>query len=715
LELPTLECVRVPRWLRCSPGDDIEVHGFADASERAYAAVVYLRTRASHDQDDEWRSSLVMAKTKVAPLKQISLPRLELCAATLLVRLVKHIRSRLILTDCPVHLWSDSTVTLGWIKGHPTQWKTFVANRVSEIQTTLPDAQWRHIPGCQNPADCASRGISPSELVHHPLWWRGPAWRPGDLEILKSKVEPRDELPERKSQSHVGVLQSRVEEPELLTRHSSLERLLWITAWCRRWLTRRAAHQDMRARPRPLTPEEIDQGLLTWVRLVQAAQFKDVVRAMTKGASVGNRRLAKLTPFLDEHGALRVGGRMKHALLAYDERHPIILPSKSHLTSLLIGSCHLRVLHGGVQQTLGLLRQRFWILGERSAVKAHLHRCVKCVRWRAASTQQLMGDLPAARVIPSRPFEHSGVDYAGPIMLRATRGRGHKASKAFIVIFVCFSTRAVHLDVVSDYTAEAFLATLRRFVSRRGIPQVLYSDCGTNFTGAAAKLRKLFTASSRESQRIGRALAEEHIKWKFNPPAAPHFGGLWEAAVKSVKHHLRRVIGDATLTYEEMATFLAEVEACLNSRPLAPLSDDPEDLTALTPGHFLIGNAINAVPEPTFLGEPINHLTRWQQIQSMRDHFWRRWSQEYLHSLTARPKWTTIASAPRVGQLCLVRSETTPPTRWPLARILELHPGDDCHVRVATVRTATSRLIRPLVKLILLPVNHREEVPTSAE
>jgi len=409
--------------------------------------------------------------------------------------------------------------------------------------------------------------------------------------------------------------------------------------------------------------------------------FNKEIRALTKGTGQMSNLYARLTPFLDEDGVLRVGGRIKHALLAFDEKHPIILPPQSHLTSLIIDYCHTRVLHGGVQQTLDHLRQRYWLPGGRAAVKTHIHRCVRCVRWRAAAPQQIMGNLPGTRITPSRPFEHTGVDYAGPVMLRTTKGRGHKAVKAFIAVFICFSTRAVHVDVVSDYTTEAFLAALRRFVARRGVPRALYSDCGTNFTGAAAELRRLFTASSRESRLIGGALADQGIQWKFNPPAAPHFGGLWEAAVKSVKHHLRRVLGDSTLTYEEMATLLAEIEACLNSRPMSPLSDDPEDLAALTPGHFLVGTALTAMPEP--------------------------------NSLAERPKWWRVSSTPKVGQLCLLRNEVAPPTKWPLARITALHTGDDGNVRVVMVKTATSVLTRPLVKIIPLPVHEREDLPNS--
>ncbi|KAL6416564.1 hypothetical protein ACFW04_013921 [Cataglyphis niger] len=320
-----------------------------------------------------------------------------------------------------------------------------------------------------------------------------------------------------------------------------------------------------------------------------------------------------------------------------------------------------------------------------------------------------MGDLPRLRVTPARPFLRTGVDYAGPIQLRTTKGRGHRSYKAFIAVFVCLSTKAVHLEVVSDYSADAFLAALRRFTARRGLCRSLQSDCGTNFVGADAQLRAFFTASNPAQRRIADQLANDRIQWRFNPPSAPHFGGLWEAAVKSLKHHLRRVLGESTLTYEEMSTLLAQIEACMNSRPLQALSDDPDDLAALTPGHFLVGTALNALPEPCLVDAPIGRHSRWQLLQKMRDHFWDRWSREYLHSLFQRPKWWASNKEIRIGRLCLIRSDNTPPTRWPLARIIATQPGEDGQVRVVTVRTATSELTRPIVKIVLLPESSCDE------
>ncbi|XP_011705795.1 PREDICTED: uncharacterized protein LOC105460994 [Wasmannia auropunctata] len=699
-ELPLLEKVRVPRWLGIGRAhQSAELHGFADASERAYAAVLYLRVV---DDRGESRVSLLQAKTRVSPLRQVSLPRLELSAAALLVRLIERMQDSLDVPVTGVHLWSDSTVTLAWIRGHPSRWTTYVANRVAEIQRALPDALWHHVSGEENPADCASRGLLPSELLQHPLWWEGPGWlKTGNFQWTNTPEAIHDEdLPERRARVHAVTTP---EDPDLLLRFSELRRLLRVTAWCRRWL-RKQRNSATCAVSDALAPGELDEAERAWIVAVQTAWFTPELRAIERGELPSKHsRLSRLNPFLDSHGLLRVGGRLKHAVLSPDEKHPIILPRESRLTTLVVDACHRRTLHGGVQLTLGTLRQRFWVPGGRMAVRQLIHRCLPCVRWRAASPRPRMGDLPPPRVKVSRAFTHTGVDYAGPVWLRTSKGRGQKAYKGFLAIFVCLSTRAVHIEVASDYSTEAFLAAFRRFVSRRGLCSVMYSDRGTNFVGADAQLRGFFRDAARE-RAIADAIGAEGVQWRFNPPAAPHFGGIWEAAVKATKHHLRRVIGDSTLTFEELSTFLAQVEACLNSRPLLALSDDPEDLAALTPGHFLVGTALNAIPEPSLAAESTNRLSRWQLLQQMRDHFWHRWSREYLQALNVRSKWWKTEANLQVGDLCLVRGEQVPPTKWPLARIVDVHPGQDGQVRVVTVRTATTTLVRPACKIVpLLP------------
>ncbi|XP_076302125.1 uncharacterized protein LOC143220345, partial [Lasioglossum baleicum] len=677
-EMPTLAEIRVPRWIGVtSEQSSSHLHIFVDASQKAFAAVAYLRIE---DTTNTASASLLVAKSKTAPLKVVSLPRLELCAAVLGARLLSHIRREQRITVDEVHLWSDSTVALAWLRGEPFRWNTYVANRVSEFQTTVPDVRLHHVGTKDNPADCASRGTSSAQLRDHPLWWHGPGWLISPPCTWDSAL-PAFITTEEEKATAASLHTSIPVAPPLLLRYSSFDRLLRIAAWCLRWRnTSRRGSQSLELRP-----DELRQAELRVIQLAQRCDYSDVITAVSTGGTVGRSSpLRAMAPFLDDQGVLRVGGRLKHSLLSFDEQHPIILAPESPLTRLVIGHHHRRTLHGGVQLTLASIRQRFWVPQGRRMVKQCISRCIVCLRWRAATKKQMMGDLPSTRVTPTRPFLHTGVDYAGPMLIRTTAGRGHKATKGYVAIFVCFSTRAVHIEAVSDYSTPAFLAAFRRFSGRRGLCSTLSSDCGTNFVGADQELRRLFTASSKEAAAISHHMSNNGVQWKFIPPAAPHFGGLWEAAVRSVKHHLRRVIGDATLTFEELTTVLCQVEACLNSRPLQALTDDPEDLSPLTPGHFLIGEPLLAVPEPTLQDVPTHRLSRWQQQQQRVEHFWRRWSSEYLHQLQTRKKWTTRHPSLTIGELVLLKSELTPPCKWPLARVTEVHPGSDGLIRVVT-------------------------------
>ncbi|XP_076284663.1 uncharacterized protein LOC143211104 [Lasioglossum baleicum] len=666
----TLSTLRIPRWLGVdSTSSSLQLHVFVDASEKAYAAAAYLRASSLHGS----QVILVAAKTKTAPLKNVSLPRLELCATVLGARLLQRVKREIQMTIDTTHLWSDSTIALAWLHGEPMHWRTFVANRVSEVQRTMPDVHLHHVRTADNPADCASRGIPASQLANHPLWWTEPRWlrdAPTTWDTSTPTLTTTEE--ERPPATCLHAVHPEAGYEELLRRYSQLHKLIRVTAWCLRW-------RRPRTTPAPtLHPEEINRAECCWIKLVQNHEFRNDLTALRRGKPPGSTSpLRTMAPFIDDHGVLRVGGRIRNSLLSYDEQNPIILPPGSGFTHLIIDQHHHRTLHGGVQLTLASTRQRFWIPQGRQQVKGRISRCLTCLRWRAASVKQVMGDLPLHRVTPSRPFLHTGLDYAGPFRLKTTPGRGHKSIKGYVSIFVCFSSKAVHIEAVSDYSTPAFLAAFRRFTGRRGLCASLTSDCGTNFVGADRELRRMFKASSKQSTVIANQLSHDGVQWRFNPPGAPHFGGLWEAAVRSVKHHLRRVIGENPLTYEEFSTFLCQVEACLNSRPLQPLTDDPEDLTPLTPGHFLIGGPLLAVPEPSKHDIPSSRLTRWQQQQQRLEHFWRRWSAEYLHQLQSRPRWTNPQPSLTVGDLVLVKAETTPPTQWPLARVIDVHPGPD--------------------------------------
>ncbi|XP_029164550.1 uncharacterized protein LOC114935819 [Nylanderia fulva] len=284
-------------------------------------------------------------------------------------------------------------------------------------------------------------------------------------------------------------------------------------------------------------------------------------------------------------------------------------------------------------------------------------------------------------------------------------GRGVASRKAYIAIFVCMATRAVHLELVEGYATPAFLGAYSRFVARRGLPTAVYSDNGTTFVGADRELTVAFRAALRDPVFLNRT-ASDNVEWHFLPPSAPHFGGLWEAGVRSVKHHIRRVVGAHTLTFEEFSTLLCNVEACLNSRPIAPLSDSIDTYDPLTPGHFLIGAALNSSPEPSLLQVKENRLSRWQLVRQLTERFWKLWQSDYINMLQQRGKWRHIEKPNIwVGQLVLLRNPLLPPCKWELGRVVLCHPGLDELVRVVTVKTASSEYKRPIGRLCLLPID----------
>ncbi|CAK1588212.1 unnamed protein product [Parnassius mnemosyne] len=313
-----------------------------------------------------------------------------------------------------------------------------------------------------------------------------------------------------------------------------------------------------------------------------------------------------------------------------------------------------------------------------------------------------MGHLPAERTCLEFPFLNTGVDFCGPILIADRKGRGCRLQKAYICVFICFAVKAVHLELVTDLTKEAFLAALNRFISRRGKPQNMYSDNGTTFVGASNELTRFLKANNIYIQAN---LAEININFNFIPAYSPHFGGIWEAAVKSVKTLLRRVLNLTHLVYEELSTCLFQIEAILNSRPLTPLSTDPSDLTFLSPAHFLIGRSLMSVPYPSLEDANINRIQRFQRIEKLRQHFWRRYSQEYIFQLQQKTKWHASSGELKIGDLVLVRDQNAPPLLWLLGRITKLSRGSDGVSRVAEIRTKKGLIVRSFNNLCPLPLN----------
>ncbi|XP_018360160.1 PREDICTED: uncharacterized protein LOC108759301 [Trachymyrmex cornetzi] len=579
-ELPSIGNVTIPRWIGLFSNVRFSLHGFCDASTKAYAAVIYIRI----ELPDSTMSMLLTSKTRVAPLKQVSLPRLELCGAALLARLMSHFVSIPVYASGERCCWTDASLVLTWVRAQSSRWKTFVANRVAEIHTLLPDVNWRHVRGVDNPADLASRGVSALTIEYNDLWWHGSTWL----------IAPETEWP---SLDPTPIDESMLEcrnvpvTAALATQHSNII---------------------------------LDQ-FSSWPRMIRQTQFATEIAILKqqKPSAILPRTsaLRRLNPKLGTDGLLRVGSRVIPSHAQDTTGCPIILRS-CPVIRLLVLDAHQRCLHGGISLTLATLRCMIWLVQERKIVKSVMYNCLTCARIRAELPTQLMGSLPPARITrPTRPFAICGVDYAGPVAVRMAGIRGIRSQRSYIALFICMATKAIHLEVVTALSTDAFLAAFVRFSSRRGLPSQVYSDHGTNFQGADREVSTAFRLATH-SHELRRRLAEDRVDWHFIPPAAPHFGGLWEAGVKSVKHHHTRVLGDRTPTYEELNTLVCRIEACLNSRPLAPLLDDPESLETLTPAHFLIGGPVSALPLPPVIDVASNRLSRWQLVQQMLEQFW---------------------------------------------------------------------------------------------
>ncbi|XP_072934961.1 uncharacterized protein [Epargyreus clarus] len=418
-------------------------------------------------------------------------------------------------------------------------------------------------------------------------------------------------------------------------------------------------------------------------------------------------KIKSFNPYLDGDGVLRVGGRLRHSDLPEHSKHPIIMEGKNELTYLLIADAHKKTLHGATQLVLTYLRSKYWILQVKNTVKAYIHKCIICARQKGVVKTQLMGDLPHARTTPARPFLHSGIDFAGPLYVLMSKGRGAEQSKAYIAIFVCMATKAIHLELVGDLTSQSFVGAFHRFVARRGRCTHLYSDQGRNFVGANKDLAEAFQDAHLElpSRSLNQILSSEGTQWHFISPYSPNFGGLWEAGVKSIKYDLRRIL-TGSLTFEQMTTTLCEIEACLNSRPLTPIdTSDPDSPEPLTPGNFLIGEAPVNIPTPDIRSVNINRLDRWQMTQKLVRDFWHRWQTEYLSHLQTRSKWVKQQAEFNVGDIVLIKDVQLPPEKWSLGRIVAKHPGEDGFTRVYSVKYRNDIVKRTLSKLCELPVN----------
>lgn len=674
----------IPRHVLCNNPVLIELHCFCDASTTAYAACVYLR---SVNSQGDVTVRLLCAKARVASVKPTTVPRLELCACLLGAQLAAAACRALRCVITRQIFWSDSSIALAWLGARYDKLKTFVANRVCSILELTEGSEWRHVPTTLNPADLASRGVDADKINILGLWWNGPSYL-----LMSEKFWPTNnkiinnisDLPEVKSNVCVNV-DSETNHVINFDKYSNFSRLQRSFAYVLRFV-HNCKHSNNKLTG-VLQPDELKASLEELVRLAQQELFSSEVKTLHSQRTLGSKNpLLALSPFLDTKNIMRVGGRLKYSCYSFEKRHPMVLHAKHRLVKLLFRHEHLRLLHAGPQLLLASIREYVWPIAGRDLARTTARQCIVCRKVSGNTLAPLMGSLPEQRVNPDFPFASAGVDFAGPFLITDRKGRGCKITKCYLCIFVCLRFKCLHLEAVSELSKDAFILSLRRFISRRGKPTEIFCDNGRNFVAADREIQDLI---SRHTNDIASFASGEGIKFKFQPAYAPHFGGLWEAGVKSAKFHLKRILGNSHLTFEELATLFSQIEAILNSRPLYPLSSCPDDLQSLTPGHFLIGRPLTSMPSPSLEHLNLNRLDRFQRLERLRQDFWRRWQLEYLAELQQRRKWKVPNRPLQAGDLVLIKEENTPPMSWKLGRIQCLFPGKDGVARVAEIKTAS--------------------------
>nr|CAI5838923.1 unnamed protein product [Callosobruchus analis] len=515
-EFVQLNAINFPRHVSCRSPVSIQLHGFSDASERAYGAVVYIR---SLDTQGNCFVNILCAKTRVAPLKPITIPRLELCGALLLAQLMSKIKESMNIDFDNIFYWTDSQIVLCWLNTSPHTLKTFVANRSSQIQELSDSASWRYINTSDNPADLLSRGLSPSTLHNSVIWFHGPNWLSKPEQQWPSyrtqniSTHTVSDLPELKER---GTTLLSVENHFLpiINKISSFPKLQRIFAYIIRFRNNLRSTNKQKYLG-PLTPEELSIALISIIKVVQKSAFPDDYHSLSAKKCVGSKsKLLSLHPFIDSDGAIRVGGRIENSDFSYDKKHPYILPNDHHITKIIARNEHIRLSHAGPQSLLASIRERFWPISGKRLTRKIVRECITCFRFSLKQEHYLMGNLPKFRVTPARPFISVGIDFGGPFLIRDRKGRNFKTSKAYIALFVCLSTKAIHIEIVSDLTTDCFLAAFRRFTSRRGICSLVISDNGATFVGASRELKQFIHSNQNE---IANNLASNQIKWSFIP------------------------------------------------------------------------------------------------------------------------------------------------------------------------------------------------------
>ena len=591
-----------------------------------------------------------------------------------------------------------------------------------------------------NPADLASRGLSAVELSKSGLWYNGPAFlhKPGAIPDISSTAV--DNVPDQSTGSSMAEMSK--DDPEVrcslntkivvdsrpglestrFNRISSFTKLLRVVAYCIRYVRiLRSKVSGSSVDQTSLSVAELENAECVIVRTVQKECFSDQYVILSQGVALSSHDvLAKLCCYVDQNNVLRVGGRLQHADIDEREKHPYVLPKLSHVSKIMVLEAHKSVEHQGKGMTMSAVRQMgYWVVALSSLVASLIYHCVKCRKLRGKSPEPIMADLPEDRVAATAPFTYVAVDFFGPFVVK----EGRNALKRWGVIFVCMSSRAVHVETANELSTDSFINCLRRFKSIRGPIRWLRCDKGTNFVGMVSELKRCMKEIKDDVVREYLLSVGCDLEVKFNVPTASHMAGSWERLIQNVKRVLHSIlIAHHDIVNDEMLrTFLCEAAAIVNSRPLSSSTlGDVNSLHPLTPNDLITMKTKPLLPPPgNFVRNDLYCRKRWRKLQYLVNLFWKRFRQEYLQILQARSKWYRPRNNVQCGDVVMLRSEDNIVRNvWTLGRVVQVYASSDACVRSCKVQVASSALNdkgqrqntplmldRPVHKLVVLLPN----------
>ncbi|XP_053691447.1 uncharacterized protein LOC128739964 [Sabethes cyaneus] len=712
--LPRITTIKIPRCYRIvtSTANEtvVQLHTFVDASETGYASVAYLR----YQEGSAIECALVGSKTKVSPLKFLSIPRSELQAAVIGVRLAETICQSLSVHVHRRFFWTDSKDVLCWLNSDHRRFNQYVAFRVSEILEATEVREWNWIPSKQNVADEGTKWKGNPDLSATSRWFRGPQflWKPSEHWPVSNKPvgKTTEEL-----RPHL-LYHTKTEAPLIdVSRFSDWQKILRCTARIFRFVHNVKSYKQKKERKYgPLEREEFVNAECYLFRIAQTAAYTDEIAILSKNLNTENpdKCFPKNSPlyhqcaFLDHYNVLRAQGRTRAcSFITKDAAQPVILPREHPITWLILHDFHKRFNHQNHEATMNEIRQRFRISKLKATYKRVRQDCQKCKNSHASPQPPLMADLPPQRLAAfAQPFTHMGVDYFGPMLVSV----GRRSEKRWGVLATCLTIRAIHIELAHSLTTDSCILAIRNIMARRGVPATIISDHGTNFQGGSKELREALQNVNQE--QLIKEFTTSDTEWTFIPTASPHMGGAWERLIRCVKSNLYKLQWRRLPTDEILHSTLLEIENMINSRPLTDIPmDEDDDSPVLTPNHFLLGSSNGLKPWVPCNVDPTMLRNNWKQSQRMTNEFWRWWLRDYLPVITRRTKWFTKVKPLETGDVVIIVDPNGPRNSWPLGRIIATKSGTDGQVRSATVQTNKGIYERPAVKLAVLDVGVRDQ------